>query len=438
MVARMPRTRAALRVDLRVTSLAPGGDGVAHADVEGERRAVFVAHAAPGDLVTVDVDLSRRPARGRLVAVVEPGPERVASACPWSTRCGGCDWMHLSPAAQVCAHLDHVRAALPAAWREVSIDSHTAGPPLGYRSRARVHVRCERGRVDVGMHEAGTHEPVAVDACAVLAPAVETARRALAPLFEDCPGHGDVQIARGADGLPVLEIRWGAALPPAFFGRLERHVQSASIAGARVTEGDASRPAVVGDPTPWMAGADDRPLRLAPGGFAQAGEASNAALARHVAAIAAAARADKGVELFAGAGNLTVLLAPLVADLVTVESSRASCDAARANLAARSLRARVVEGDAEAYAWSPATRLVVLDPPRTGARAVAERLAASRVAHVVYVACDPQTLGRDLALLADAYEPRGIACFEMFPQTSHVETVVHLERARGRRAGAGA
>jgi tRNA/tmRNA/rRNA uracil-C5-methylase (TrmA/RlmC/RlmD family) len=116
-----------------------------------------------------------------------------------------------------------------------------------------------------------------------------------------------------------------------------------------------------------------------------------------------------------------------------VESSRDACDAARANLAARGLTARVVEADAASYAWGATTRLVVLDPPRTGARAVAERLAASRVPHVVYVSCDPQTLGRDLAVLAPGYRARSVATFEMFPQTSHVETVVALERARGGR-----
>ena len=80
--------------------------------------------------------------------------------------------------------------------------------------------------------------------------------------------------------------------------------------------------------------------------------------------------------------------------------------------------------------WSRSARLVVLDPPRTGARATAERLAASRVAHVVYVSCDAQTLGRDLAILENAYAPVSIQAFEMFPQTSHVEAVVALERRR--------
>ncbi|HEY3819797.1 MAG TPA: TRAM domain-containing protein [Polyangiaceae bacterium] len=424
-------------LEVTIASLAPGGDGVAHVELDGERRAVFVPHTAPGDVVRAEVDASRRPARGHLLEVLTAGPERVASACAWSLRCGGCDWMHLSLEAQGRAHVEHVRAALPPAWRDVPATHHAADAALAYRTRARLHVRCERGRVEVGMHEAGTHDPVAVDTCVVLDPAVEAARRRLGALVAGSRGRGDVQIALGAERRPVLEVRWDGEVAAACFGRLEQAVASGELAGARVFVGDASKPAVVGDPAPWVPGADGQPLRLAPGGFGQASERMNAALARHVASLVRPLGVERAVELYAGSGNLSVLLAREVRELALVESSREACDAARANLSARSLSARVVEADAGAYAWGATTRLVVLDPPRTGARAVAERLAASRVPHVVYVACDAQTLGRDLAVLAEGgastYVARSIATFEMFPQTSHVETVVALERVRGAR-----
>jgi 23S rRNA (uracil1939-C5)-methyltransferase len=423
-------------LEATVGSLAPGGDGVAHVELQRERRAVFIPGTAPGDRVRAEVDPSRRPARGRVLEVLAAGADRVTPACRWAARCGGCDWMHLSAEAQVRAHAEHVRAALPPAWRDVPIATHPAEGSAGYRTRARLHVRCGRGRVEVGMHEAGTHEPVAVEACLVLDPALEAARRALPAWLEGSRGRGDAQVALGASRRPVLELHWTGDVAAACFGRLERAVAAGELAGARVALAEATRPAVVGDPTPWIAGADDLPLRLAPGGFAQASERMNARLARHVADLARDCAVERAVELYAGAGTLSILLAREVGagELVLVESSRDACEAARANLAARDLRARVVEGDAEAHAWAPATKLVVLDPPRTGARAVAERLAASRVAHAVYVSCDAQTLGRDLALLAGAYAPRSVATFEMFPETSHVETVVALERVRAGRS----
>jgi 23S rRNA (uracil1939-C5)-methyltransferase len=421
-----------LEIEASITSLAPGGDGVALIELRGERRAVFVPHSAPGDRARLSVDASKRPARGRIVAVESPSADRVDPACPWSTRCGGCDWMHLSIEAQQRVHVDHVRAALPAAWRSETIGAVSAPAALAYRTRARVHVRTvSRGRVEVGMHEARSHDPVEVDTCAVLDPVVEAARRSLAALLAGSRGRGDAQIALGAEGLPVVHVRWEGTVAAEAFARLERAVAERTIAGASVTLDAAARPARIGDPTPWMKGADGAPLRLGSGGFGQANEDVNAALARHVAELARPWVGEKAVELYAGAGNLSVLLGRDAADLACVESSREACEAARANLAARSLTAvRVVEADADAYVWSKATRLLVLDPPRTGARAVAERLAASRVPHVVYVSCDPQTLGRDLSTLEPAYVPASITAFEMFPQTSHVEVVVALERRR--------
>ena len=421
-----------LEIDASITSLAPGGDGVALVEIDGERRAVFVPHVAPGDRAHLEVDPSRRPARGRVVTLVSSGADRVTPACPWSTRCGGCDWMHLSVEAQARAHVDHFRAALPAAWRDTAIASSPAPRALGYRARARVHARSVRGgAVAVGMHEARSHEPVEVDTCAVLDPAIEGARRALAGLLEGARGRGEVQIAFGAGRVPVLDVIWEGELPPQTFARIEAAVTRGEMAGAQVTLPAATRPARIGDPTPWMTGADGAPLRLAPGGFAQAAEGVNAALALHVARVVQPWRVEKAVELYAGAGNLSVLLAREVGDLACVESSRPSCEAARENLAARHVQnARVIEADAGGYVWKEAARLVVLDPPRTGARAVAERLAASRVAHVVYVSCDAQTLGRDLAILEATYAPVSISAFEMFPQTSHAEAVVALERRR--------
>jgi 23S rRNA (uracil1939-C5)-methyltransferase len=344
--------------------------------------------------------------------------------------------MHLSSEAQRAAHVALVRAALPAGWRGHDVIAHPAERAQAYRSRARVHVRASGGRAIVGLHGAASHEPVEVDACLVLAPEVEAARARLAALFDGAHGYGEVQIAigRGAQGaLPVLEIRWSGVLAAACFARLEDGVRVGAWAGARVTCGEVSRPAVIGDPAPCMVGADGEPLLLSPGGFAQAADGPNLLMGRRLAEEIATcssgkARGGRLVELYAGAGNLTVVLARKTPGMIAVESSRHACEAARANLFRRGLDARVVEADAERYVWSPPTDIVVLDPPRTGARAVVERLAASRVRHVVYVSCDPATLGRDLAVLAGSYALRSIETFEMFPQTSHVETLVRLER----------
>jgi 23S rRNA (uracil1939-C5)-methyltransferase len=409
-------------VDATIDELAPGGDGVAIVSVAGERRAVFVRGTAVGDRVRARVDLAKRPARGQLESIEAASPDRVEPACTWASLCGGCDWMHVSQAAQLRAHEAHLAAALPSAWRGAKIAVHPAARALTYRTRARLHVRASGGR------------------CAVLDPALEAGRARVAALFEGAHGRGEVQIALGAftqsPRRAVLDVHWSGELAGACFGRIERAVSEGWLAGARILAGEARVPARIGDATPWIRGGDGEPLRLAQGGFGQASDEGNVALATRVAGIAREACAGKddpkALELYAGAGNFTVLLArTLPRHIVAVESSPEACEAARMNLAARGLQAnaKVVEADAATFAVPAGTHLVVLDPPRKGAREVATTLAASRVNHVVYVSCDPQTLARDLSLLATAFTLRSVELFELFPQTSHVESVLHLSRA---------
>lgn len=433
------KNKKAERIELTVNELAHGGDAVAIVERDGVRRAVFVRGAAPGDRIAADVDFGSRPAYGTLVELLEHGPDRVAPPCPYTERCGGCNWMHIARESQPSFHAAIVRAALPEPWRETAITAH---PSLGgARTRARLHVRAHRGHVAVGFFAARSHDPVEVDSCAALHPTLDRARAALKALFANAAGDGEAELALGRleddDALrrPVLDLSWRGQLPATFYGALERAVSAGVLQGARVLVGESRAPAIVGDPTPWLPGADGAPLELSPGGFAQASESGNGALARRVAALAGAALEGKDkptvLELYAGAGNFTVLLAALGAKVTAVESHAGACAAAQKNLAARGLAAKVVVADAASYPVPNGTTLVVLDPPRAGAKEACDALVAGKAKKVIYVSCDPATLGRDLGALGrGGYALDSIETFEMFPDTSHVETVVALSRMK--------
>ncbi len=407
-----------IELEVRASSLAPSGEAVAHHERDGERRAIFIRGAAPAELVRVRIDWSERPARGEILEVLEPSPERRPPPCAFVEMCGGCDWMHLSRDAQRDAHLS---LSAPGAT------FHSAPHDLAYRARARLHAREERGRVHVGWFAARSRALVRVDSCVVLDPRIDAARAKLEAFLEGSRGEGDVSLAMGRRA-PVADVAWSRDLPPAVMGRLDAAVRAGAFQGFRVRCGEARRPAFIGDPTPVVDGADGAPLELAPGGFSQAHEGVNAALALRVAELAEGGK--KILELYAGAGNLTILLARRGATRA-VESSEPACEAARKNLAARSLEARVTCADAAGFEIPSGTDLVVLDPPRTGARDACERIARTRsVKRVVYVSCDRATLARDLELLAPVFEISSVDVFEMFPHTSHVETVVALTRKR--------
>jgi 23S rRNA (uracil1939-C5)-methyltransferase len=427
-----------LAVRATVHELANGGDGVAIVLLKGERRAVFVHGAAPGDELDISVDLTTRPARGRVLRIEKAGPTRVDPVCPHATRCGGCDWMHLSTRGQEEGHRHRIRATLPEDWGHLPLAFHPPVEMLGQRTRARLAVRASGGRAIVGFRADRSHETVEVDRCVILHASLDRGRLALAASLEGARGRGEAQIALGAGARPVLELHWEGRLDPATFGRLEEGVKDGAWAGARVFEGDVPRPAVIGDPTPWTLGADGEPLRLAPGGFAQASERGNVELGARLVALATNALArdpsvaalGSVVELFSGSGNLTVLLARHAERVVSIEASGPACDAARRNLAARGLTAKVVESLAEEQVIRRKTDLVVLDPPRTGARLVMERLALARPAVIAYVSCDLPTLARDLDGLAKSYEPFALEAFGMFPHTHHTETLAVLRRRR--------
>src|SRR5690606_32612902 len=175
------RVHAMTRVfETTIAELGPGGEGVAIEEIDGERRAIFVPGVAAGERVRVEADLSRRPARGRLVEVLTPSAERVRAECPHLAECGACDWMHLSLAEQARAHAAIVKAVLPPAFREAAVVAHPAERRGAYRTRARLHAEVRRGRVIVGMYERGSREPVPVEACLVLDPALDRARALLA------------------------------------------------------------------------------------------------------------------------------------------------------------------------------------------------------------------------------------------------------------------
>ncbi len=427
---------------LHIESLAAGGAGVARL---ADRTAVFVPGAAPGEQVEAEVDRNTRPARGRLLRVIEASADRVEPACLHAAACGGCDFMHLTPRAQEAAHVEIVRSAVAHATGETppEIRVHPAPEPLGYRTRARLYVRGERGRVRIGYRAQGSHALVVTPTCVVLSSSITAALDEIPTALAGSSGDGDVQIARGAGGKLVIDIAWRGEISPAAWTAIDRRVAEGSWAGARVRMEGVKTPANFGDPRPVLEGADGAPLVVAAGSFAQSSDLGSILLARRVAELAraqvdvpaeGATEPTNGhvLELFAGSGTLSILLARGAASFVAVESDEAAARSARENLAARDLPGKVVVADADTTAIPPRVEVVVLDPPRAGAEGATRALAASKVHRIVYVACDAATLARDLGTLVRAgFALTHLETVELFPQTSHVETVARLVRRRG-------
>ena len=426
----------------RVRDLTHAGD----AAIETARGIVLARGALPGERVSLRITGKQRGSlRGELQAVLEPSPERVTPPCVLADRCGGCPLMAMAVPAQRAWKQEHLRkllARLPAtADSELSPELLAAPEALAYRTRARLGFRHFRGRNVLGYRLAHSDALLDVATCMVLAPPLQAGLSALRDtLGRELRGQGDVVLALGAQGLPVAAVITKAPQPEPAYRAARALVDAGTFAGVSLRIGEGARPAVaeVGDCRQHAQGHDGQPLIAPVHVFAQANASANALLVARVLELAEPA-GKRVLELFAGHGNLTVALAPAQA-LTALELDREAVAALRDNLAARGhTHVKVVESDADRL--PPGTfDVLVLDPPREGARAALEALAAGGSGQspgperIVYVSCDPSTLARDLGLLAAAgYAPDAAAVVDMFPETAHLESVVRLRRTANNR-----
>ncbi|MFH2009148.1 MAG: class I SAM-dependent RNA methyltransferase [bacterium] len=408
-------------VRLTINELAGGGDGVGRLD----DRAVFVPGTAPGDTVRVRLrDQHRRWCRAELVEVVDAGPDRRLPACDVADRCGGCQWQHVGYEAQLRAKQQLLRRAFRQARLDADPAPLVASPrSLAYRCRARLRWTSAGGAPALGFLGARSHRVVDLTACPILLPALSSL---LPGLREQLPrstseaelrllGNEQGHCALGLPGeLEAAAAGLGAALPTL------RGVQLLTPA-AGVAWGDAHIDQEAPGATPFW---------TSPATFFQANPAMNRLLRAQLDDWVGAVSGPL-LELFAGTGNLTRTLASHGA-VIAVESQPAAVQLARRNLDGRDVK--WVEDDAGRALATLTDQgfrpgLVVLDPPRAGAREVMGALAAQRAPRILYVSCDPMTLARDVAgLAAQGYALRRLRAFDTMPQTSHFETLAELER----------
>src|SRR5919202_2945626 len=390
------RLREGAELDVTVERILPGGVGRAHA----RGQTLFVSLAAPGDRARVRVESVRGGlAFASIREILQPGPARVEPPCPYFGRCGGCDFQQLDYGAQLAAKVEIIRDCLRRVARvEPPPEIPITPSPAAWRYRSRARWQHDPVRRLLGYYERGTHRVVDVAECPVASPAVGGRLERLRALMREG------RLPEDAPEFEAVEGDDGVSLAPAVEPEDERE-RARTIGGER--------------------------YRFGAGCFFQINHALLEPLVREGLRDAAG---ETALDLYSGVGLFTLPLARLFARVVAVEGHGPAADYARRNLSGAALTNARVEtsavGDwlaARAESFGRAD-FVLLDPPRAGAEPEAVRgIIALRPRHVSYVSCDPATLARDLRPLLDAgYALGSLRAFDMFPQTHHVETVVHL------------
>lgn len=453
---RLPESVQTLTID----RLAAGGDGVARAD----GMAVFVPRTAPGDVAQVAYVSHARHGRGRVLQLLTPSPHRVEPACPHyvNDRCGGCQLQHLDVPAQQLARREIVQDALRRIGRrDVPLPELESGALWGYRSRLTLTLKRKGQGWIGGLHPHDDPGRVfALETCLIAHPVLVDVWSSVRSLVRSVdPGlpatqaptdslrlslrldtdatTGDAASQESPAGVQLV-IEGGVAWPAQDSWRDAVMRADGRVRGVWWTP---SRTAATGGrgavhAATEMVANDYAPQAREALAFAQVNAGIAAQLRAHVFDAVQRFAPRRVIDGYAGTGALTARLAEAGVSAVAIEADPAGAEAAVARLAAlgeAGRRSRVVCDLMERALASidGAADVVLLNPPRRGVHpdvaAWLEAPAQQGVRGVVYVSCDPATLARDLSRLP-SWRVAHVHCFDMFPQTAHVETVCVLQR----------
>jgi len=384
------------RLKVRIERIVPRGFGIAFSD----GLTIFVALTVAGDLVDIRLtEIKGKTAFAEVETVIEPSPDRAMPPCPYFGSCGGCDFQQMNYAAQLAAKVAMVRDCLHRIAKTEWTDQIPIIPSpleLSYRLRAQWHV--ETTSKKIGYYRRDSRDLVDIEKCIVLAPELtgelDALRREL-PWETFYSDKLQVDAALGSDGR--VSIHSGELAEPAN----EIEIQAAGES-----------------------------FKLSAKSFFQGNRAMVDTLVETAIGDAAGRRA---LDLYCGVGLFTLPLARRFEHVIGVEESYDSIEFAKRNAtnanignaefrteSVRRFLSNVVESDLD---------FVLLDPPRAGTeKDTVMNLIRLKPKRVSYVACEPSVLARDLKrFVENGYSIDSIAALDLFPQTHHVETVVHLK-----------
>ncbi len=412
-------------MNLTIEKMVYGGEGLAHLP---DGKAVFVPFVLPSEEVTATV-VHERSSFARAVAgeVLKRSAHRVEPKCQYFANCGGCHYQHTSYESQLEIKRGILRETLQRnaklEWKG-QIKTHSADP-WNYRNRARMKVQ---GGADFAMgdHRMASNELLPVKSCPISSPAINRAIERLWEMGEAGKVPGAVKeiefFADHTDERLVLEIYHvpGAQGMREFATEVQGRVSAVrGIALFALPKHGSRLPQLtetLGNPIlTYQVG--DKAFRVSAGSFFQ----TNRHLVRELAQTVVGDFFGKiALDLYAGVGLFANHLARRFDQVFAVESSPVK------NVVP--VRTTIEQFLPRSLNMNP--EVVVLDPPRAGLGARASQLlSALRVKRIVYVACDPATLARDIRFFLDfGYKVEEVHLMDLFPQTFHLECVIRLVR----------
>lgn len=428
-------------------------EGLGVARIDGQ--VVFVHNALRGETCDVLIlKVLKNTAFGKVVAVREPSPHRAEPDCPYYGRCGGCDFRHMDYAEELWAKRRRVQDALARlGGSDVTVEEILGAPsPERYRNKSQYPIAPDGA---VGFYRARTHQVTDVKACLIQKPQADAAaeavrqyiRRFAVPCYDEAAGRGllrhlYVRTNAAGESLICLLVN-GDKLPHE--AELVDIIRSFVPGTVGVVLGVNTRPgnAILGESYRTLWGADavtdtlcGLTFRLSVPSFYQVNRDQAERLYEKAVEFAGLTGSETVLDLYCGAGTITQVMARRARRVIGAEIVPEAIEDAKENARRNGVdNVSFFCGDASAVAADFAAKgmrpdVICVDPPRKGlVPEVVDAAAAMQPQRIVYVSCDPATLGRDVKRFAEyGYTVRRAVAVDLFPRTAHVETVVLMTK----------
>lgn len=426
------------------------GQGIC--SIEGLK--VFLDYALPDETVTLKMLTQKRNyGLGELITVQTPSPARAKPPCPIFKTCGGCQIMHLKDSEQLLFKTQKVQEALRKIGQlnVLALPCKPSPTTSHYRNKIQLPFFEVDGHIQLGLYQKKSHTPVAVKSCYIHGKLGEQVLESLCELLNDYPL--DVFSTQNTKGLRHLLIK--SALKNneclvVFIAGSKKHrialkslgdqlmKKHPEIKGVLLNINKKRFNSITGDETLLLAGKDyitealnGLSFKVSAHSFFQVNPLQAEKLYAQALQYADLKSDMRVLDAYCGLGTLSLMAAKQAGHVTGVECVKAAIDDAQINAELNQISNVTFKcSSVEDYIQGMSSfDVIFLNPPRKGCDlSVLKAISKNKPKNLIYISCDPATLARDLKILsADGFKIEEVQPFDMFPQTAHVETVVHLK-----------
>lgn len=446
----MERLQINQKLNLTIDNIGHNGEGIGR--ING--FTVFVDGALPGEIVNVRLtECHKRYGRADILSIIKTSPNRVAPPCSIFGKCGGCQLMHLAYKEQLKVKQQRVIDAFQRIGKFVNPPVAACQPSpsaLTYRNKMQLPTKAAKDGLAIGFYARSSHDLIDVETCHIHCPLGETVYKEVRQIlknsqivpYDPTTGLGELRhllIKSAVNTREVLVILVTTAAQSKFLSQAANEIirRCSSVKGVIRNINTSSDNVILGDRFEILEGTGfihericDMQFKVSPKSFFQV----NPAQAEHLYAKALEFAGLKGEETvldaYCGVGTMTLCFAKHAKEVIGVECVEEAIIDARENAVTNGIsNVKFVCANAETWIHEiTGIDIIVLNPPRKGCEvAFLDGLGKLKPRKVIYISCDPATLARDIAYLSQfGYEINAIQPYDMFPQTSHVESVVLL------------